>query len=384
VQRIYLDNNATTALMPEVLEAMAPYLTGTSGNASSLHQEGRRARKAIETAREQIAELLHAKPAQVIFTSGGTEANNLAIFGLAGQDPARVATSTIEHPSIQACFELLKNRGFHVDKVPVDRLGLVDINSFQTVVEQRPRVIAIMLANNETGAIQPVAKIANGARTHDVLFHTDAIQFAGKLPLSFHDLDVTSMSISAHKFHGPGGVGALIVKSTKAFHPVFAGGHQEFGVRPGTEPTGLIVGMAAALSLAVKNLEMNVIRMRNLANQLIEGLQRLARPVIMNGSDDRLPHTVNLQFPQVDAQTAVVALDLAGVACSTGSACASGAPTTSPTLLAMGLDREQARSSIRFSLSRFTTEQEIEQAITIIAKVVMKLRRPAAQPVAVR
>jgi cysteine desulfurase len=374
VERIYLDNNATTALLPEVLEAMAPYLNGTCGNASSLHREGRRARRAIDSAREQIAELLHAKPTQIIFTSGGTEANNLAVFGLAGESPVHVATSTIEHPSVQSCFEQLGKRGFQLERVPVDEFGVINCDSFHAMLERRPRMVSIMLANNETGAIQAVGKFAEAARSHDILFHSDAVQVAGKLPVSFKQLGVTSLSISAHKFHGPGGVGALVIESTRALNSILKGGNQEFGLRAGTEPAALIVGMAAALSVASKNLDTNERRLRHFSDQLTAGLRRLASPVIVNGPDHRLPHTVNLQFPQIDAQAAVIALDLAGVACSTGSACASGASTTSPTLLAMGLSREQARSSIRFSLSCLTTEQEIERAIEIISSVITKLR----------
>jgi cysteine desulfurase len=378
VRRIYLDNNATTAIVPEVLQAMAPFLGGASGNASSLHQEGRQARRAIESAREQIAELLDAAPRQVIFTSGGTESNNLAVFSLAGDVPGPIATSTIEHPSIQACFDVLNTRGFPVHRIPVDESGLINKSSFRGVLELRPRLISVMLANNETGSIQPIRELAAAARASGLLFHTDAVQAVGKVPVSFRSLGVSSLSLSAHKFHGPVGVGALVVESPKGLHPLFRGGHQEFGLRAGTEPAAQIVGMARAMDLAVKNLDLNTGHIRDLAERFVDGLKQSVGPVIVNGSDCRLPHTINLQFPGVEAQAAVVALDLDGLACSTGSACSSGAPTLSPTLLAMGLDNKQARSSIRFSLSHLTTEQEIMRAVEIVSSVIVRLRRTPA------
>jgi cysteine desulfurase len=373
VQRIYLDNNATTAIRPEVLDAMAPFLSASSGNASSLHREGRQARRAIESAREQIASLLDAEPSQIVFTSGGTEANNLALLGFAGTTPTRVALSAVEHPSVQSCFDLLGKRGFEVTRIPVNRQGVVQSDAFHTTLERRPLIVSVMVANNETGAIQPVAELSQGARSLHVRFHTDAVQAAGKMQLSFRRLDVDSMSISAHKFHGPAGVGALIVRSKHGCMPMILGGHQESDLRAGTEPTALIVGMATALELASRNIADETNRIHALANHFVARLQALASPVFVNGPDHRLAHTVNLYFPDVDGQTAVVALDLAGVACSTGSACSSGAATVSPTLLAMGLSEQQARCSLRFSLSSLTTHEEIDCAIESIASVVHRL-----------
>jgi cysteine desulfurase len=372
--RIYLDNNATTAAAPEVLDAMRPYWNGASGNASSLHFEGRLARRAIESAREQVAACLDADPRQVIFTSGGTEANNLAVRGLAGQAPARLASSTIEHPSVRGCFDLLATCGFLVDYISVNESGQIRSDCFAAAMERQPRLVSIMVANNETGAIQPISELARQACSRGALFHSDAVQAAGKIALSFRSLGVTSLSISAHKFHGPAGVGALIIDSPHRLQPLLVGGHQEFGVRAGTEPVAQIVGLAAALALASRHLDASAARLRKLTRQLVERLQTTASPFTVNSPEHRLANTVNLLFHGVDAQAAVVALDLEGLACSTGSACSSGAPTPSPTLLAMGLNEQQARSSIRFSLSSSTSEADIVRSIPLIAKVIRRLR----------
>lgn len=373
MNRIYLDNNSTTAILPEVVQAMSPYLAGFVGNASSLHADGRRARKAVESAREQIANLLDARPAQLFFTSGGTEANNLAIFGLAGSDPAPIAASTIEHPSVQACIQKLSGRGYQVAAIAVDHQGVVDDQSFQTALATAPRLVCVMLANNETGAIQPIAELAQAARSRGILFHCDAVQMVGKLPVSFRSLGVSTLSLSAHKFHGPVGVGALIAESSERISPMLIGGHQQGGLRAGTEPVALIVGMAAALELAASRFE-TAEQLRSMTKSFVERVQAVAGPALLNGPDCRLPNTVNLQFPGIDGQAAVVALDLAGVSCSTGSACASGSPGLSPTLLAMGLSSKQARSSIRFSFDTRVTEAELEQAVSVIARVMERLR----------
>jgi cysteine desulfurase len=374
VSRIYLDNNATTAILPEVLEAMKPFLSGAYGNASSLHREGRHARRAVESAREQIAECIDAAPRQVIFTSGGTEANNLAVLGLAGSDPAYLVTTPVEHPSVYACFDFLRTRGFQVDRVRVNRSGVVDAERLYAHLERQPRMVSVMLANNETGTIQPISELAAAARKRGVLFHSDAVQAVGKMAVSFRSLGVTSLSFSGHKFHGPTGVGALVIDSRERLQPLLLGGHQEFGLRAGTEPVAQIVGLATALQMAVKDLPASVRKIRHLADCLVQGLREFTAPVIINGADDRLCSTVNVLFPDVDAAAAVVALDLEGLACSTGSACSSGAPTPSATLLAMGLDEQQVRSCVRFSLCRFTTEAEVARAVRIIARVVHRLR----------
>lgn len=379
MNRIYFDNNATTPLLPDVLEAMLPYLSGEFGNPSSLHREGRLARRALASSRERIAQLLEAHPDQVLFTSGGTEANNLAILGMAGTPPARLITSSIEHPSVGGCFELLEKRGFELDQLSVDSTGLVDLEDFRCRIKSGVRLASVMLANNETGAIQPVATLADEARRQGVPFHTDAVQAVGRIPVSFRSLGVTSLSLSAHKFHGPIGVGALIVEKSDFLHPVLAGGHQERGFRPGTEPVPLVVGMARALERAIHELEETTSRLQRLQQFFVEGLREHLGSIFLNGpTQDRVPNTVNLRFPELDAQAAVLALDLLGLACSTGSACASGARTPSHTLLAMGLSEEHARSSLRFSFSRLTTQEEVGRAIELVASVVKRRHKVAA------
>lgn len=379
VRRIYLDNNATTAVVPEVLDAMMPYWSDRFGNASSMHQEGRLARRAIETARDTIAELLDANPEQVLFTSGGTEANNLAILGFAAQPPGQLITSSIEHPSVLGCFDLLERRGFHVRRAPVDCNGVVRLDRFSELLSPDTRLASVMLVNNETGAIQPVVKLAAAARRQAVLFHCDAVQAVGRMPVSFRSLGVNAISLSAHKFHGPLGVGALIVDRKDLLQPVLTGGHQEMGFRPGTEPVALIVGMAKALEVAAQRVEQDSPRICHLRDYLEQGLRHRLDRVIVNGpSHDRIANTVNVRLPSLDAQAAVVALDLLGLACSTGSACASGAPTPSHALLAMGLSEQEARSSLRFSLSRLTSRSDVDDALDLVTQIVSEHQKTAA------
>ncbi len=374
MKRIYLDNNATTQLLPEAFYAMEPFLNREFGNASSMHQEGRWARRALEAAREQMAQSLDSEPNQIIFTSGGTEANHLAVMGFAGMPLARVVTSSIEHPAVQGCFEVLGRRGFSVVRVPVDTTGIVDHAEFLNALNADARMVSIMLVNNETGAIQPVAKLAAEARQRGITFHTDAVQAVGRMNLSFRQLGVTALSLSAHKFHGPGGIGALIVDNKTLLHPVAFGGHQEFGFRPGTEPVALVVGMAKALECCLENIEQEADRLRRLRDSLEQRIRDKAGVAILNGPvHDRAANVLNLRFPNVDAQVAVLALDLMGLACSTGSACASGASTPSPTLLAMGLSEQEARSSIRFSLCRFTTLDDVETAAELVSKFIRRI-----------
>lgn len=379
VRRIYLDNNATTPVLPEVLDAMLPYWSGKFGNASSMHQEGRLARRAVETARETLAALLDASPEQVIFTSGGTEANNLAILGLAGQSPGRAITSSIEHPSVLGCFDQLERRGFHVERAPVDSTGSVCLGSFAQLLTQDTRLASVMLVNNETGAIQPVVALANAARRQGIVFHCDAVQAVGRMPVSFRSLGVNSVSLSAHKFHGPLGIGALIVDRKDLLQPAFTGGHQEMGLRPGTEPVALIVGMAKALEVATRHLDQDSQRIRQLRDYFEQGIRdRLNGAIVNVPAQSCIANTLNVRFPGLDAQAAVVALDLLGLACSTGSACASGAPTPSHALLAMGLSDQQARSSLRFSLSRLTSKADVECAIKLVTQVIRKPQETVA------
>lgn len=379
MRRIYLDNNATTQLAPEVAEAMRPYLDSRYGNASSQHAEGRLARRALEEARELVAGLLDARPEQVIFTSGGTEANNLAIFGLAANPPGGVITSTIEHPSVLGCFDRLERRGFHVARVPVEHDAVIDCDQFEALLTPDTRLAAIMLANNEVGTIEDVRSLASAARRHGVLFHTDAVQAVGRVPVSFRSLGVHSLSLSAHKFHGPVGIGALLVDDKPRLAPVLTGGHQEFGVRPGTEPVALAVGLACALKLAADTMAVDVKRIASLRYALKQRLMTNLN-CYTNGCDEQcVPNTLNVRFADLDAQSLVMAFDLAGLACSTGSACSSGAATPSHVLLAMGLTECESRSSVRFSLSRYTTADDIDRAVELICRVTAA-HNPTAGP----
>jgi cysteine desulfurase len=377
VNGIYLDNNATTSLLPAVWEAMRPFLTDTYGNPASAHWAGRHARQALEDARDHTASLLGADPDEVIFTSGATEANNLALFGLAGEAGGHLLTSPIEHPSVREPIQRLAARGFAVDSLPVDPSGIVRLEALSELLKPDTRLVSVMYANNETGAVQPVAQIAEQLPP-GVVFHCDAAQAAGKLSLHFHDLGVTALALSAHKFHGPKGVGALLVRRHAKLAPQLLGGHQQQGRRPGTEPVALAVGLAHALELAEQQNQrrhQHVLRLRHL---FLEALQATASPLVVNGPvEGGIPHTLNLSFPGCRADSLLMNLDLAGVACSTGSACSSGSLLPSPVLQAMGVPEPVLHSAMRFSLSPFLTEAEVNEAARRIAAVVDRLRRLA-------
>jgi cysteine desulfurase len=374
MSEIYLDNNATTPLLPAVWEAMRPYLIDSFGNPASAHWAGRRARRALEDAREQTAALLGAYADEVIFTSGATEANNLALFGLAGQPPAHLITSPVEHPSVAEPLLELVRRGFEVDRPPVDGLGIVRPESLDGLVRAETRVVSVMLANNETGAIQPVRKLA-AALEGRAAFHCDAAQAVGRVSVHFHELGVTTLSASAHKFHGPKGVGALLVRRRVKLAPQLWGGHQQQGQRPGTEAVALAVGMTAALKLASDSYGERRARVLRLRHLFLERVQALADPVLLNGpAEGGIPHTLNLSFPGCRADSMLMNLDLAGVACSTGSACSSGSLLPSPVLQAMGVPQEVLQSAMRFSLSHLLSEEEVDEAARRVAAVVKRLR----------
>jgi cysteine desulfurase len=370
---IYLDSNATTPLLPEVWEAMKPYLCDVFGNPASAHQHGRHARKALEDAREKVAWLLDAHPDEVIFTSGATEANNLAIFGLAGDPPGHLIASPIEHPCVIEPIKQLEQRGFRVDWLPVDAAGVVRVDALNDLLKSDTRLVALMLANHETGAIQPVADVGKNRTPH---LHCDAVQAVGKMPVRFHDLGVSSLSLSAHKLHGPKGIGALLLRRGSRLQPLIHGGHQQQGRRPGTEPVPLAVGLAMALEIAHRDRETRLSHVVHLRQCFLELLRQLTDPVILNGSESGgLPHTINLSFPGLKADALLMSLDLAGVCCSTGSACSSGSLLPSPVLRAMGVSDPVLHSATRFSLSHLLTLEEIDEAARRIAQVVQRLRR---------
>ena len=374
MQPIYLDNNATTPLLPAVWEAMRPFALDAFGNPASAHAAGRRARRALEDAREQIAALLDAFPDEVVFTSGATESNNLALVSLAGDPPAHLLASPVEHPSVVEPLRQLAGRGFVVEWLPVDRDGIVLVADLIARLRDDTRLVAVQLANHETGAVQQSSEFGVRSSEFGAAFHCDATQAVGKIPARFHELGATTLALSPHKFHGPKGVGALLVRRGTKLRPLLFGGHQQQGRRPGTESVALAVGLATALDLAVSEMDARRETVLRLRQRLLDHLQRNVAPVVLNGSKDGLPHTLNLSFPGVKADLLMMNLDLAGVACSTGSACSSGSLLPSPVLQAMGVADDVLRSALRFSLSFLLTAAEIDEAGRRVVEVVQRLR----------
>jgi len=380
--RIYLDYNATTPVDPRVLDAMLPYLGENFGNAGSVHTPGQRARAAVDAARESVAVLIGAKSSEIVFTSGGTEADNLAIFGtIATSTKPRkhVITTSIEHHAILHSCEELERQGIEVTVVPVGRgpesQGIVDPEDIRRALRPETVLISVMHANNELGTIQPIEEIGRIAAEADVCFHCDAVQSAGKVPLDVNRLGVDLLSISAHKFCGPKGVGALFVRTGTPLAPRFFGGHAERDRRPGTENVPGIVGIGKAAELAHQLLAEDGWRIRALRDRLESALLDRIPAAHVNGDrSHRVPNTTNMSFPGAGGEALLISLDLQGIACSTGAACSSGSTEPSHVLLAAGLSRDDARSSLRFSLGRPTTAGDIDRAIEIIPAVVERIR----------
>lgn len=383
---LYLDHNATTPLDPEVLDAMRPYFL-TGGNAESRHTFGRKARCAWESAKDIVAQILAADPSEVIFTSGGTEANNLAIFGLAGAEssPGHVVSSLIEHPAIAEPVARLEAAGFVVDRASVNEQGRVNASQIAELFRENTRFATLMLANNETGALQPIHELTAIAAQRDILVHTDAVQAVGRIPVDFRDLGVATLAASAHKFHGPVGIGFLLVRRGVRLGSRLFGGGQQQGRRPGTIPVPLVVGLANALQKSQKEMQVRSERWIRLRDRLETGLVRMlgSDRVIRNGPNaeaQRLPQTLNVGFPGLDGEALLMQLDMAGVAASLGAACASGSTRPSPTLMAMRVSDDRLRSSVRFSFGAMTSEAEIDEVIVRVAQVVTQIdpRKPNA------
>ncbi|QVL29838.1 cysteine desulfurase [Telmatocola sphagniphila] len=369
---LYLDANSTTPVNPAVREAMLPWLGSCFGNPSSAHRFGRKARQALEDARDQIAGLLHADSDEVVFTSGATESNNLALFGLVPESPCRFAVSPIEHLCVTEPAKRLQARGYIVDPIEVDSQGIVnDLN-----LDSSTRLICIMRVNHETGAIQPISDLVNASRIQapQTLFHCDAAQAVGKLPVNFRELGVDSLSVSGHKFHAPQGVGLLLVRKGLKLRPALFGGHQQQGRRPGTESVILAIGLAKALELAEAEREQAWVRLSRLQSRFWELLRDQAVPAIRNSPPQSSPYVLNVSFPGCRAELLLMKLDMLGVACSTGSACSSGSLLPSPVLKAMHAPEEILRSAMRFSWTRDISEIELEQAAAIIARAVAEVR----------
>ncbi len=380
--RAYLDYNATTPVDRAVLDAMLPYLAENFGNASSIHSAGQHARAAVDRARDSVAALLGAKASEIVFTSGGTEADNLAIFGVASAMATKVAgsrphivTTAIEHHAVLNSCQALESQGFDVTYVPVSGSGIVDPEDVRRALRPETISISVMQANNELGTIQPIEEIGRVAAEADIYFHCDAVQSAGKLTLDVNRLGVDLLSISAHKIYGPKGVGALYVRTGTPIEPRTHGGHHERDRRRGTENVPGIVGLGKAADLAVANLLAEPQRIGAMRDRLERAIVDSVESVKVNGdAAHRTANTTNLSFLGAGGEAMLIALDLLGVACSTGAACSSGAVEPSHVLLAIGLSPDEARSSLRFSLGRQTTNEEIDHANATIPEVVSRLR----------
>ena len=375
MRRVYLDNNATTPVLPEVLEAMRPYFTEHFGNASSIHHHGQETRAAVERARESVAALLGCRPSEVVFTSGGTEGDNLAISGLTRAGD-HVISSTIEHHAVLNSCKHLETMGCEVTYIPVDGRGLVDPDDVRRALRPNTRLITIMMANNETGVLQPVEEIGKIAAEADVYFHTDAVQAAGKVPIEVKRLGCDLLSISGHKLHAPQGVGAIYVGKGTVLQPMFYGGSHERSRRAGTENVPGIIGLGKAAELAREALERgDLARMSAMRDRIEQAILSEVDATGVNGKGaPRVPNTTNIHFDYIEGEALVIALDLKGLAVSTGAACSSGAIEPSHVLTAMGLPPEIARASLRFSLGKQNTPDDIQFALDLVPQTVARLR----------
>jgi cysteine desulfurase len=398
MKRVYLDHNATTAVEPAVLDAMLPYLSGEYGNAASIHTFGQKARAAVETAREQVAALIGARPQEIVFTSGGTEADNHAVFGAVAallSWPANrstnptddlgkrfslahlkhIITSSVEHEAVLNTCQALEKQGVAITYLPVNRDGLVSPDALRQAIRKETVLITVMHANNELGTVQPLEEIGRIASDADIYFHTDAVQSAGKLPIDVNALRLDLLSLSGHKFYAPKGVGALYVRGGTRLQQLLYGGHHQRGFRPGTENVAGIVGLGKAAELARQSLTEDAARISALRDRLEQGLLSRVPHSQANGARaPRTPNTTNITFPGIEGEALVIALDLKGLACSTGAACSSGAVEPSHVLTAIGLRPEEARASLRFSVGRHTTAAEIDFALEIVPAAVEQLR----------
>jgi len=382
MNRVYLDYNATTPVEPEVLDAMLPYFSGEFGNASSIHTFGQKARAAVETAREQVAALIGGRPQEVFFTSGGTESDNHAIFGIARHSAngpksrPHVITSFVEHEAVLNACQALEKQGVDVTYLHVDQDGLIDLEDLRGAIRQETALITIMHANNELGTVQPLDQIGRIAKEADVYFHTDAVQSAGKIPIDVNQFQLDSLSLSGHKLYAPKGVGALYVRGGTRLKQLLYGGHHQRGMRPGTENVAGIVGLGKAAEIARQTLANDAKRLSPLRDRLEHGLlHRVPHSRINAARAPRTPNTANLVFPGVEGEALLIALDLKGLACSTGAACSSGAVEPSHVLTAIGLPAEEARASLRFSLGRHTTQADIDFALQVVPAAVAQLRQ---------
>ncbi|MBR6300970.1 MAG: cysteine desulfurase NifS [Clostridia bacterium] len=377
LDRIYMDNAATTAVSPVVLEKMLPFFTELYGNASSIHGTGRDARKALEDARRRVAAVLNCKPNELYFTSGGSESDNWAIKGIAFANRKRgnhIITSSIEHHAVLHTCQWLEKQGFSVTYLPVDEFGRVSAKDVEAAITDQTILISIMAANNEIGTLQPIKEIGRIAKQHKVYFHTDAVQAVGAIPIDVQEIGCDMLSLSAHKFHGPKGVGALYIRQGTRIDQFMHGGAQERGKRATTENIPGIIGLATAIELATENLEEKSARICSMRDQLIDNLTKLPYVRLNGHRTERLPNNVNISVRFVEGEALLLRLDLAGIAASSGSACTSGSLDPSHVLLAIGLPHEIAHGSLRLSLSDTTKQEDIDYVLSVLPGIIDDLR----------
>ncbi|MBS7530005.1 cysteine desulfurase [Hazenella sp. IB182353] len=376
---VYLDHAATTPIHPEVRLAMLPYLEDSFGNPSSIHSFGRRARHAIDHARDQVANGLNTKANHIVFTSGGTEADNLAVMGVAQAERSNgknhIITTQIEHHAVLDTCRYLETLGYEITYLPVDRTGRMDLNDLKTAITERTALISIMYGNNEVGTLQPIREIGELAKEKGIIFHTDAVQALGVKKLDVNDLPVDLLTITGHKINGPKGIGALYIKDNLKIIPRTFGGSQERRKRPGTENILGIIGLGQAVEIAVKNQEQNEQRLDELRNHFLQALDIHHIQYVMNGNRElTLPHILNISFPGMDTETLLMNLDMVGIACSSGSACTSGTLEVSHVLEAMNLSKQITKSAVRFSLGLGTKTAEIDYTVQQIQRIMNRLQ----------
>ena len=378
MDRIYMDNAATTAVSPEVLQAMLPYFCDIYGNPSSIHSTGRDARRAVDAARKQVAAAIGAQPSEIYFTAGGSESDNWAIKGTAFAKRAKgnhIITTSIEHHAVLHTCQWLEKQGFEVTYLPVDEVGRVRVEDVEKAITDKTILISIMAANNEIGTLEPIAEIGKLAHSKGILFHTDAVQAIGAIPIDVNAMNIDMLSMSGHKFHGPKGIGVLYIRKGVRPDIFMHGGAQERGQRAGTENLAGIVGIGKAIELATQNLEANAARMSHLRDKLIDGILAEIPDVRLNGPrEGRLPNNVNVSIRYIEGEAMLLRLDLAGIAGSSGSACTSGSLDPSHVLLAIGLPHEIAHGSLRLSLGTDTTEADVDEVLRVLPGIVKDLR----------
>ncbi len=379
-KRVYLDNNATTPTHPEVLDAMLPFYKDTFGNPSSVHQFGRTARSAVEEARTSVAQLIGAaSPDEIVFTSGGTESDNFAVKGVAlalKEKGNHIITSTIEHHAVENSCKFLAKKGYHTAFVGVDEYGIIKLDELKKSITDKAILVTMMYANNEMGTIEPIEEVAKITKDKGVTVHTDAVQAVGKVPVDVKKLGVDLLSLSGHKFYGPKGAGALYIKKGTRISSIQQGGHHEKNRRAGTENVPAIVGLGKAALIAMKEMNSEAKKLRTLRERLYEGIKKNIKEVKLNGHPEkRLPNTLNISFKYIEGESIILNLDMEGIAVSTGSACTSGSLEPSHVLLAMGLSHLTAQGSIRFSLGRTNTEEDIDYTIEKLPPIINRLRK---------